>query len=246
VAAQDRAKPTDWRSLLIVLVLTAIEYAVLRLLDSALPRLAASLPAPPGAPALWWSALQNLVPLGCADLIAALVPLSLYLAWRRRSLRELGFGRPGTALAWILALSVQAAIVWLQARNPYGPLAHARNLLNPYALGGAAFAGLAAGFAEETFFRGYIMDELSRGGFAVPWQVIISMLLFGAIHLSFASLDWTVPVLTGLLGGFWSIIYVLGRRSLWPSIAAHFINDAVIVPSFFYMMAAHGVRYGVR
>jgi membrane protease YdiL (CAAX protease family) len=241
-ATDQHGERGRWRALEIVLILTGVYYALLQLLDLALPRLATHFPPPPGAQAIWWSALQKLVPMGCADLVAAIIPLSLYLALRRRSLVDLGFGRPGTVIAWVLALGVQGAIIWFQVRNPYGPLAQARHPLNPYALAGSGFAGFAAAFAEETFFRGYVTDELRRGGFAAPWQIIISMLLFGAIHLSFASLDWTVPVLTGLLGGFWSIVYILGRRSLWPTIAAHFVNDAVIVPSVFYMMAAHGIR----
>jgi membrane protease YdiL (CAAX protease family) len=239
--ARHGSKRLKWRSLAIVIALTAVYCGLLQLTEPAAGRIFAAIPAPHGAPDLWWKALQRLVPIGAADLIDALGPLWLYLAWRRRSWRDLGFGKAGTAVAWILVLAVQAAISWFQLRNPYGPLAHVKNALSPYALAGAAFAGIAASLAEETFFRGFIMDELRLGGFSALWQVVVSMLLFGSVHLSFASLDWTVPVLTGLLGGFWSVIYILAGRSLWPSMAAHFLNDALLVPSFFYFMVAHGL-----
>ena len=236
------SKEIQWQSLAIVIALTVAYFGLLQLTEPASGRIFAAIPPPRGAPDIWWNALQRLVPIGLCDLIAALLPLWLYLAWRRRAWRDLGFSKAGTALAWILVLAVQAAICWFQLRNPYGPLAHVKNPLNPYALAGAAFAGIAASLAEETFFRGFIMDELMRGGFSTAWQIVVSMLLFGSVHLSFASLDWTVPVLTGLLGGFWSVIYILGRRSLWPSIVAHCINDALLVPSFFYFMVSHGLR----
>ena len=239
---RQRSTELKWRSLAIVIALTAVYYGLLQLTEPVAGRIFASIPAPHGAPDIWWKVLQRLVPIGAADLVDALLPLWLYLAWRRRSWRDLGFSKAGSALAWILVLAVQAAICWFQLRNPYGPLAHVKNPLNPYALAGAAFAGIAASVAEETFFRGFIMDELRIGGFSVPWQIVTSMLLFGSVHLSFASLDWTVPLLTGLLGGFWSITYVFTGRSLWPSIAAHFVNDALLVPSFFYVMASHGIR----
>jgi hypothetical protein len=32
------------------------------------------------------------------------------------------------------------------------------------------------------------------------------------------------------------LVYVLAKRSLWPTIAAHIINDAVVIPSVYYLM----------
>lgn len=203
---------------------------------------AITIPAPSRAPAVWWNVFVTLSEGGAVELFAALVPLCLYLRFRHRQLADLGFARPGTLIAWVLALAVEAGIIWLQVHSPYGPIARAPNPTNLYALAAGLIIGLCASIAEETVFRGYVMDELKRGGFSIPLQILISMVLFGALHVSYTSLDWTVPVLTGLLGGFWSIVYVLGKRSLWPTIAAHIANDAVTIPSTFYMIvqfAAH-------
>ena len=198
---------------------------------------------PVGAPDMWWHVLLSLTAVAIATLLAVLVPLWIYLHLRGRHMRELGLDRAGTRLAWLLVLAVQGGLIWLQLRNPMGPLARAPDPLNIYALAGSLIIAPAAALAEEIFFRGYIMDELKRGGFGAALQILISMLLFGTAHVTLASADWTIPVFTGILGGFWSLIYVLSKRSLWPSIVGHVLNDAVMVPSAIYMVMQYGGGY---
>jgi membrane protease YdiL (CAAX protease family) len=163
----------------------------------------------------------------------------LYCVTRRRNFTDLGFNRPGTAFAWIAVLAAQAGLIWFDAT--LGPVGAASGLLSPYALAAAAIVGPCAAFAEETFFRGFLMEELRRGGFGVALQCVISGIFFGLAHFSYVAGPggWSIPVFTGLLGVFWSFIYILGKRSLWPTIVAHVINDAVLIPSVFYLILSH-------
>jgi membrane protease YdiL (CAAX protease family) len=195
---------------------------------------------PPGAPALWWAVDKKLTVVCIADLVAAFLPVLIYCAVRGRRLADLGFNRPGTLIAWALMLIAQAALVGMRLA---GPLVQGVYPFTPYALYASAIAGFGAAFAEETFFRGYLMEQLRRGGFG-PWvQSLVSMVLFGLAHYSYAATDpygWTIPVFTGLLGGFWSMIYLVGKRSLWPVLVAHVINDAVVIPLAYYtLLASH-------
>ena len=201
--------------------------------------------APEGAPVLWWRVDKNIALVGLADVIAAIVPVFVYLRLSGRRLADLGFNRAGTTRAWILVLVAQGALIYFDTHG--GAVGRAPGALGPYALLASVMVGPCAAFAEETFFRGFVMDTLERGGFGVVAQIAISALLFGAAHFGyvahFSLTELSIPVFTGLLGAFWSFIYVLGKRSLWPTIVAHIINDAVLIPSVFYLLVvqlSHG------
>lgn len=230
------------RALAICLAMFGAYYAGILALTHFLAPFFKVIPTPYGVTELWWRADKNIVLVGTNDLIAALAPVWLYCRVTGRRIRDLGFNRPGTRFAWALVLAVQALVIYSDTKM--GALGHAPGALSTYALFGSAFCGPAAAFAEETLFRGFMTEELRRGGFGVFWQVAISMILFGCAHLSYASgpYGWTIPVFTGLLGGFWSVVYILGKRSLWPPIVAHTINDAVLIPSVFYLMAARALH----
>ena len=43
---------------------------------------------------------------------------------------------------------------------------------------------------------------------------------------------------TAFLGMMWGIAYLLGRRSLVPSMVAHFLNDATALPWILFFMVA--------
>lgn len=197
------------------------------------------LAAPAGAPALWWRVVLSVALVGSADVIAAVVPVFLYCLVRRRSFADLGFSRRGTVLAWILVLAGQAGLIWFDTH--LGAVGRAPGALGTYALLASAIVGPCAALAEETFFRGFLMEELRRGSFGVTLQCLISGLFFGLAHLSYLSgpAGWTIPVFTGVLGIFWSFVYVIGKRSLWPTMVAHAINDAVLIPSVFYLIGMH-------
>ena len=50
-------------------------------------------------------------------------------------------------------------------------------------------------------------------------------------HLNQGFLVWLGIILPrALLGMMWGVAYLLGRRSLVPTIVAHFLNDATVLP----------------
>src|ERR1700749_1167057 len=126
---------------------------------------------PAGASPFWWQVDQNIVLVGTADLIAAVLPVWLVCIVTRRSVADLGYNRRGTWLAWLVVLTAQAGLLYLDTKM--GALGHARDALSPYALFASAFVGPAAAFSEETLFRGFMTEELRRGGFGITGQVTI-------------------------------------------------------------------------
>jgi membrane protease YdiL (CAAX protease family) len=240
-SARKAAQPSRFGALVLCLGMFAAFYALLRL-GGLLRPVALQAPAPMGAPPIWWSVDVTLTVNGFVDLAAAFALVLTYCAVRGRRFVDLGFKRPGTVVAWVLVLVVEGGLIALSTR---GPLSLGKIPPTPYAIYASVFIGLAAAFAEETFFRGYIMEQLRGGGFGPFVQCLISMLLFGIAHYSYVSTGpsgWTIPVFTGMLGGFWSLIYLMGKRSLWPVIVAHVINDALVIPLAYYNIPSH--RHG--
>jgi len=232
-------RPFRWRALAISVGLFVVYLVLLQTFTRLGAPLLWPFTPPAGAPPLWWRVDKTVVLVGGADLIAAIVPVFLYMRLTGRRLVDLGYNRPGTALAWILVLVVQAGLIYFDMH--LGAVGRAPGELGPYALIASAIVGPCAAFSEETFFRGFLMDALKRGGFGTALQIVISSLFFGAAHLGYVRglslTDLSIPIFTGVLGVFWSFIYVLGKRSLWPTVAAHIINDAVLIPSVFYLLA---------
>lgn len=82
---------------------------------------------------------------------------------------------------------------------------------------------LTAGICEETIFRGYFQRQfISWTGNAVA-GILISAVLFGAIHL-YQGVKQTIVIaaLGALFGGLAAF-----RRSLKPGMIAHFLQDGV-------------------
>ena len=238
ITLETTAPTSRWRALGLCILM----FVVYIVLIAVISRLAApffkAVPAPQGAPLLWWRVDKNVALIGLSDLVAAVLPVFIYLRLRGRRLADLGYNRPGTWLAWTLALAAQAGLIYSDTHM--GAVGRAPGFLGYYALLASVIVGPLAAFSEETFFRGFLMDTLQRGGFGTALQIVISALFFGVAHLgyvaSFNFTDLSIPIFTGVLGAFWSFIYVLGKRSLWPTIVAHIINDAVLIPSVFYLL----------
>lgn len=92
--------------------------------------------------------------------------------------------------------------------------------------GPAAALGLVAvlpAVCEETLFRGYLLT-----GFRRDWGagagVAISAALFGLMH-AFVPDKILMQTLQGVLFGY----LVVRTGSIWPSVTAHFVNNAAIV-----------------
>lgn len=160
-------------------------------------------------------------------LIAELILFAFLLRWLHaegRTLRDIGFGRPTTAGA--VAFGVLFAVVYAvyTLHNP-AIGTHAREV-SLFKLAGVT-VGLVAAVIEECAFRGYIMSSLERCRVSTPKQVLLSGMAFGIIHAGF---DWIGVVLTFLLGVVLAGTYVLGKRSLTPSIVSHALVNLAIEP----------------
>ncbi len=228
---------------IVALTICGVMFAVFWLGHDALVALVkpaiSAFPRPADAPPIWWDVAMRFTRSGPAEIVATFVPVWLYCRLRGLSFADLGFNRPGTLVAWIVVLAVQALLFAVELRGPIGTVG---DRFNTYALYSAFMIGVTAAFSEELFFRGFLMETLRRGGFSNWYQVAISALLFGAAHLTYIPKDvygWTIPVGTAIVGAFWSWVYIWGKRSLWPVITAHFINDFVVLPAAFYLFAVN-------
>lgn len=196
--------------------------------------------APPaGTDPVWERVAKSFTASGIANTIVVLAMVWVYMKIAGRRVRDLGFTHAGRLRAWIVVLAVGGALILLQLRGPIGTVG---GRFEPAAIYAALMIGTTAALSEELFFRAFLMDIANRGGLRLLSQILISIVFFGLAHLSYIPRDiygWTVPVATGLVGGFWAWIYAWSGRSLWPVMVAHFVNDVVILPAAFYLFATN-------
>lgn len=176
-------------------------------------------------PALRWA----VVPLGFlvqattgTALICAAEGLTLRALWRRVApgplARNVGWGLAFLALAvaLVLAVALLTSAVLKPDQNPQRDLQELVQGLRGWGPSLAMFlvvAGLAPLF-EELMFRGFLLPVLARGG-RTALAVVLSALLFGAIHLQPAGLP-TLAALGLVLG-----LTLRHTGSLWPPILVH-------------------------
>jgi membrane protease YdiL (CAAX protease family) len=171
--------------------------------------------------------------------------LGLWFVLRRRrtSFTALGVRRFGTWPAWVLALSLAALSIASNLRlfPRMGIPISSAFFPHGFHLFAALVLGTTAGFCEEVLFRGFLMTQFAEGGYGKAIQVLMPGVAFGLAHAGY--LNQGVPVWLGIavptaiLGMMWGIAYLLGRRSLVPTMVAHFLNDATALPWItFFMM----------
>lgn len=80
-----------------------------------------------------------------------------------------------------------------------------------------------AGFCEEFVYRGYLLAQLSRYLHSAIWALIISSLAFGMAHTYQKASGIARATLLGALLA-WPVVRL---DSIYPSITAHFLIDAV-------------------
>lgn len=89
------------------------------------------------------------------------------------------------------------------------------------------FLGLLIGLAEESAFRGYILDSFLKS-YKPLLAVFFSSILFGIYHVNFFDLNfswWTYYVLQAFTGGLiMSVLYIKTGRNLIAPIAYHSTN----------------------
>ena len=194
-------------------------------------RLAIGVDAPAGVPNAWWIVDQRATGFAIRELIVlALFAGALRLCGLRLS--NLGYRNRGTWAAWLVA---GVALLLGLVSHPFvrsGPYP-----VTWYTLYAGLAIGIPVALLEESVFRGFAVSTLQTAGFGRAAQILFTGVLFGLVHISYTGMDWTVPVFTGVLGCLWSWVFIRGGNSLWPTLVAHAINDAVLMPYFY----VHGV-----
>ena len=85
---------------------------------------------------------------------------------------------------------------------------------------GAAVMFLLGAAAEESLFRGYLLQTLARAGLA--WlAILITSIIFAMAHMANPHSSYLGLVNT-VLAGLWFSVAYLKTRSLWLPFAAHF------------------------
>lgn len=175
--------------------------------------------------------------------------LILFLRRRGETLRSLGLWKTAPAAGWMAAAVVAALFI---AFNLALPLQAERNLgeISFFHLYNAISAGLVAGLVEETLFRGFVMTELRSSGWGKTAQVIVSSLVYGAVHATWGLVSgmFTFELVggavigTAVFGCFCSAVYLLGRRSLVPVVLCHGLIDFTIEP-WLFMVAVSMIHH---
>jgi uncharacterized protein len=88
--------------------------------------------------------------------------------------------------------------------------------------------GLLPALCEETLFRGGLQNFLSRAT-NNPWlSIVVVSILFSIVHFSFYG--FLYRVFLGMVLG--ALFHYSGK--LWPSILAHFLNNAIVLTVLYY------------
>ena len=162
------------------------------------------------------------------------VALVLYLLWEKKKspfdLIGLNLNEPGRDIwrgTWIAALIGTLGLGLYLVSRQLGLSAE----VIPAAVGEywwtvpmLLFAAVRASLLEEVIVVGYFFNRLSRLGFSIKSQVLLSALLRGSYHLYQGFGGFIGNVLMGLLFGY---LYQRWGRVM-PLVVAHFVLDAAI------------------
>ncbi len=132
-----------------------------------------------------------------------------------------------TVLLTAVTLTALGLIVLLQRRGWWPAESPLVYLLLPETFGEKLWAvmGIAptAAVCEGFLYRGYLLGELSRGFHSVYWGWAVSSFAFGLAHVY---QGWNGMVRAAALGALlaWPVVRL---GTLYPSMASHFLIDAV-------------------
>ncbi|MCX8024591.1 MAG: CPBP family glutamic-type intramembrane protease [Thermanaerothrix sp.] len=169
---------------------------------------------------------RTLLALG-GTLVTEMILFGLLLRWLKKqgkNLKDIGWGRPTTLSA--ILLSTVFALVYA-AYTLSNPLigSHASEI-SLFKIAGV-IVGIIGAVVEECVFRGYILFELEQMNLPTLVQILISGISFGIIHIGF---DLIGVVLTLIMGMVMATAFVIGKRSLTPSILGHVLINILIEP----------------
>lgn len=193
---------------------------------------------------------------GPVSLITTLLVLSIYMHFRGEKWSSMGLQAvPGTKArlmllpkAMLIFITVLVSIVVLtkgleamglsfMSETPEGELERWGNIegnVKQYLIL-IGLSWISAGFAEEMFFRGFVITRLQTAfhgfSFSAAVAVVLSALLFGYVHFYYQGLAGFVNA--GLIGLIFALFFLRYKRNLWPLILAHgFINSLGFTADF--------------
>lgn len=158
---------------------------------------------------------------------------------------EVGLGADIPPSGWIaagLAAAVYAVYtLWAvpEIRSVVLEASWFRALAVPLALG--------SGLIEEMFFRHWLMSWFSAIGLGTVLQVVVSALIFAAVHTVWVVFgrSWraVLPILLSTfgLGVLMSLVYLASGRVVLPAVVAHVAINLVIEPGLLLSSVRHTV-----
>ncbi len=185
--------------------------------------------------------------------VAEATPLAVFAALDGlRFVRSLGFGgaHPGTAIGWTLGILFGVLFAGFSAsRSPF----IAGHLLKLDAMKLFVLFVMApvTGTFEELYFRKVLMNALAAHGWTVALQILVSALVFGAVHGIWGLFGKSVriaigaTIATALLGALMAIAYIAAARSVAPCIVGHALVNAILEP-WLILAATSRAWQGVR
>lgn len=161
----------------------------------------------------------------------------LYLLLNRRrhlSASDLGFIKPARSwwhLVWVAPATIAAsALVAALAGSVLGLTKSSGSSSDtfsgiginmPVMVGIALTTTLAAPFVEEIIFRGVLLGYLRQKWSAAP-AVVVCSIVFGLCHVAPQVMVYVIPL------GLCLAIMRLWFNSMWPNIAVHVLNNALV------------------
>lgn len=101
------------------------------------------------------------------------------------------------------------------------------------------------GLTQEIIFRGYVILRLARSGISLKWQIIVSGILFAAIHIPYVAvpsqelstlISASLIPLAGTfgLGAAWAFAFQQSGYKLMPVVISHILVIAIVQPWLAY------------
>ena len=164
--------------------------------------------------------------------LAVIGVLVVFVSWPEWSAIGIASVSPAAFLKWtavlvLISVAGLGLVLLLEQRGVWPSESEMVRLLMPengreklWALFGLA---PTAGLCEEFLYRGFLLAEMTAWFHSAGWGVVVSSVAFGLAH-SYQGLNGMVRA--GLLGALlaWPVVHL---GSLYPSMAAHFLIDAV-------------------
>ena len=179
------------------------------------------------------------------QVILILILLSIpYFSDARRAASTLF--QPATSRGWRIALFVfliQVVVLYV------GWIKDFSKLIDTSAFGiSMALVPSIDGLTQEVIFRGYVILRLVRSGINTKWQIIVSGVLFAAIHMPYAAvgsfdlctlLSATLLPLAGTfgLGAAWAFAFQQSEYKLMPVVVSHVLVIVLVQPWLAYAYA---------